>query len=171
MHYKILESIDISPFIKEYHTIENQINWLNFPQDSGKQCGIQYKDGEDYFLSSTGRKKITTETEYSLTNPLFQNTIFEDTIKKYKLVRARLMWMGGRSCYIMHKDGAPRLHIPLVTTPNSMFIFPDESKLIHLPVGNVYAVNTLLLHSFCNFSDRPRLHFVGSISLEDYISM
>ena len=131
----------------------------------GKQCGLQYAEHDDPSSSAVGRLKPgKTETEYSLLNPLFQNTIFENIIREYKLVRTRLMWVNPYACYSIHKDKTKRLHIPLVTNADCLFIFPDHEKLIHLPVGNVYTVDTTKNHSFCNFSEHPRLHLVGCIT-------
>ena len=170
MSHAIIDPIDISLVLREYQSIEDKINWL--ANGGGRQCGIQYKDGEDYFISATGTRPVgVSEKEYCLINPLFQNTIFEDIINKYNLVRARLMWVNGKSCYSLHSDDSPRLHIPLITNPHCMFIFPNKPELIHLPLGNVYAVNTINQHSFCNFSNTPRLHFMGCMSITNYMKV
>jgi len=154
--------------LSEYQRLADKIQWLDSPE-KGQQTGVQYADGEDPFLSAVGKLQPgRIETDYNVINPLFQNTIFEDVIKKYKLYRSRLMWSSGKSCYSIHKDKSPRLHIPLITNPDCMFIFPNNPQLIHLPAGNIYAVNTLENHSFCNFSDSSRLHFMGCISVKDY---
>lgn len=168
MTSSIISSFNHTEMVSVYQQLFDKIQWLDNP-GKGRQSGVQYAEFEDPFLSSVGTLKSTrSETEYNLINPLFQNTIFEEIIKQYNLHRSRLMWVDGKSCYSIHKDKSPRLHIPLITNPDCMFIFPNRLRLDHLPVGNIYVVNTLLKHSFCNFSDTPRLHFMGCISTKDY---
>jgi hypothetical protein len=168
MSYSVISPFDHLNMLSAYSQLENKIQWLT-DLGKGKQVGIQYAESEDPFLSAVGKKqKDRLETEYCLTNPIFQNTIFEDIINKYSLYRSRLMWVDRKTCYSIHQDSSLRLHIPLITNPDCMFIFPDKPQLTHLPVGNIYIVNTLKKHSFCNFSDSPRLHFMGCISAKDY---
>lgn len=158
-----IDSINIVNILLEYHKIENQIDWFD-NQAKGKQCGLQYAEGEDVFHSATGKlKKDRKESEYCILNPLFKDTVFETIINKYKLFRTRLMWVHPYACYSIHKDKSARIHIPLVTNNKCLFIFPDEPKLIHLQAGKVFLVNTTLNHSFCNFSDHSRLHIVGCL--------
>jgi hypothetical protein len=168
MSYSTISPFDHLEMLSAYNQLADKIQWSNSP-GKGQQTGVQYADNEDPFLSAVGKKqKDRSETEYCLINPLFQNTIFEDIIKKYNLCRSRLLWMDRKSCYSIHKDPSPRLHIPLITNSYCMFIFLDKPQLIHLPAGNIYVVNTLKKHSFCNFSDESRLHFMGCISTKDY---
>lgn len=150
--------------LSTYVELENKITWLT-NSGKGKQTGMQYADNEDTFLSATGSLQTgRDEKEYINLNPVFKGTIFERIINEYGLFRSRLMWVDSKTCYSIHGDMSMRLHIPLVTNPDCMFIFPNESQLIHLPVGNIYAVNTLKKHSFCNFSNTRRLHFMGCMS-------
>jgi hypothetical protein len=163
MIYKEIDSINNLEILLEYKKIENQINWFD-NKSKGKQCGLQYASGEDFFHSAGGKlKKDRKENEYCLLNPLFKDTIFENIISKYKLFRTRLMWIHSFACYSIHKDSSPRLHIPVLTNNKCLFVFPDESKMFYLPPGKVYLVDTTLHHSFCNFSEHSRLHLVGCV--------
>lgn len=163
MNYNILSPIKTIPILQEYFKLEKDIQWLS-NGNGGRQCGIQYIEGEDPFISATGKLKPNIiETEYNVINPLFRGTIFEEVIKEHKLFRTRLMWAGSKSCYSLHKDKTKRLHIPLITNDQCLFVFPEESKFIYLPSGHAYVVDTTRTHSFCNFSKIPRLHLVGCI--------
>jgi hypothetical protein len=163
MNYSRLENIDYKPLLECYYQIEDKILWANVPGKS-RQTSVQYAIDEDPFLSSTGTLPARRrETEYNLLNPLFDNTPIEDVVKKYKLVRSRLMWVEPRTCYSIHSDFSPRIHIPLVTNEDCRFIFPDESEIFYLPLGGIYKVDTYKKHSFCNFSTKPRLHLLGCI--------
>lgn len=163
MVHEELKSIDFYDFFITYKKLESQIVWHE-DLNKGKQTSVQYMEGEDPFLSSIGKlKKNCHENYYNKLNPLFKNTVFENIINDYKLVRSRLMWVYGKTCYSIHKDPSKRIHIPIVTNKNCLFIFPEIPKLIHLPIGKAYSVDTTKQHSFCNFSEEPRLHFLGCI--------
>jgi hypothetical protein len=160
MSYSIIRSIGVSDLLISYSKLKDKIYWLESP-NKGKQTGLQYAEGEDTFLSATGSlQSKREETEYTQLNPLFKGTVFEDIIKEYNLYRTRLMWVEPKTCYSLHQDNSQRIHIPLVTNENCMFLFPNE-PLIHLPVGQVYSVDTRKTHTFCNFSNHARLHLLG----------
>jgi len=163
MTVSIISTINHLKILNEYYSLESKIDW---PEKSAKgmQCGLQYALGEDPSSSAVGSlKKFRSEKEYCKINPLFQNTVFEDIINQFELYRTRLMWMNSFSCYSIHNDDSKRIHIPLITNSNCLFIFPDIPKIVHLPLGRVYTVDTTKMHSFCNFSNMPRLHLVGCI--------
>jgi hypothetical protein len=167
MNYFKLDTIKVDDILLDYAKVTDKIHWVQSLK--GQQTGVQYAATDDPFVSAVGTIPLNRlEKEYSLINPLFQNTLFEEIIKKYNLYRSRLMWVNSGSCYSVHRDTSPRLHIPLITNPDCMFVFPDTPELVHLQEGNIYAVNTLKKHSFCNFSSTPRLHFIGCMSIDDY---
>ena len=162
MNYKILEPIDQLEILKQYKKLESKINWLHDERDN-RQCGIQYRNDEDHFLSATGKlNPAIHEKEYNILNPLFKDTIFEHIITKFNLVRSRLMWVTKKSCYSLHSDFSERLHIPIITNKDCYFLFPN-AELVHLAAGFIYTVDTTKIHSFCNFSSFSRLHFLGCI--------
>jgi hypothetical protein len=163
MTVSIISTINYLKILNEYYSLESKIDW---PEKTvkGMQCGLQYAPGEDPSSSAVGLlKKFRSEKEYCEINPLFQNTVFEDIINQFELYRTRLMWINSFSCYSIHMDKSKRVHIPLITNPSCLFIFPDITKIVHLPLGLVYTVDTTKMHSFCNFSNMPRLHLVGCI--------
>jgi|688.fasta_scaffold621830_2 hypothetical protein len=163
MNTSIIEPIDVNSILLEYFKLENKLQWAN-GGNQNKQSGLQYRNDEDPFISATGKLiQGINEYEYSILNPIVKDTIFETLINKYKLVRTRFMWVGPRSCYSIHADQNDRVHIPIITNKDSMFLFPENFELIHLPVGNVYKVFTTKFHSFCNFSKFHRLHLVGCL--------
>ena len=157
---KILNSLDIDPILDCFQKLETGIVWTNYGH-KGKQAGLQFKNSEDPWTSAVGNQG--QELLYSTLNSYFENTEFENIIKKYNLKRTRLMWVGPYACYSMHQDTTPRIHIPLITNPECYFVFKDGG-IEHLPVGNVYWTNTTKLHTFMNCSDQHRLHLVGIIA-------
>lgn len=142
--------------------LEDRIEWTKYGSQ-GKQVGLQYQLGEDPWMSGVGSRSgndlLVTEL-----NPLFVGTPFQQVIDEYGLIRTRLMWMSPRSCYSMHRDATPRIHVPLITSHQSYFCVA-HLPLIHMSPEYVWAVDTTLLHTAVNCSDQPRLHLVGAVEI------
>ncbi len=161
--FSTIAPINSNLIIQEYMKLESSISWTEMSA-KGKQCGLQYADSEEFSNSAVGTLQPgRLETEYNKINPIFQNTLFEKIIEEYSLFRTRLMWMSPFACYSLHKDKSQRLHIPIITNTDCLFVFPNKKTMFHLPVGNIYIVDTTEKHSFCNFSKIPRLHLIGCV--------
>ena len=158
---KTLEDLNISPFLESYKNIEDGIVWTEYP--NGKQAGLQYIQGCDPWTDAVGRAN-PNKNWYSnvCVNPYFNGTVFETFINKYKLTRTRFMWAKPFTCYSMHKDDSPRVHLPLITDPNCYFVFKDEG-LFHFEVGKAHWVDTTKEHTFINCSPQWRLHLLGAL--------
>lgn len=159
----LLQKIDITQIEGAYRALEDKLHWTR-AGTKGLQTGLQFKLGDDPWTSATGSRQYS-EVAYSNLNPFFKSTYFEEIVNQFNLLRTRLMWINPYSCYSLHRDEYPRIHIPLVTNPECYFIFPDseESPITHLPAGNVYWVDTRQRHSFINCSPFERLHLVGVV--------
>lgn len=156
---KKLHDIDITRLLEDYSKIENQIHWSEYPQ--GKQASLQYKDGEESWISGVGKMQ-EDERLYKNLNDILLGTEFEKIIKKYNFVRTRLMWVYPKSCYSFHADVAPRIHIPLITNEECFFLF-RSGEMYHLDNSAVWWTDTRKTHTFLNTSDHARLHLVGVI--------
>jgi len=157
---KILTSYNIEPLLISYYKIEKDLLWTDY--GNKKQVGLQFKDLEDPWASAVGTSK-GNELTYTNLNSIFKDTVFEEVINKYNLIRTRLMWVSPMTCYSMHKDSTPRIHIPMITNPECYFVF-KQGIIQHMPVGSVYWTNTVNLHTFMNCSDKPRLHLIGAVN-------
>lgn len=157
---KPLSHIDVQPLLDEYSRLEKNMQWTEYGH-KGKQVGLQYKLDEDPWTSAVGNSQ-GQETDYTDLNPFFKDTIFEEIINDYKLLRTRLMWVGPYACYSMHRDQTPRIHIPLITNPECYFVFKN-STIQHMSVGLVYWTDTTQLHTFMNCSNVSRLHLIGVV--------
>lgn len=157
----IIETYPVTELLDCYFKIEKNIVWTSY-SDTKKQTGLQFKEGEDPWTSAVGRS-TGLELEYANLNPFFKDTIFEELINQYKLKRARLMWISPMTCYSIHKDTTPRIHIPMITNSECYFVF-KQGFISHLPTGSVYLVDTTKLHTFMNCSTEPRLHLIGVVS-------
>jgi len=157
---KTIEEINTGEFVKAYDAIAHDIQWTE-SGSKGRQAGLQFIDCEDPWTSAVGRSQ-GRELEYTNLNPFFAGTIFEQAIKQYKLSRTRLMWINPFSCYTVHRDTTPRIHIPMITNLGCYFVFANTG-LIHLNFGKVFWVDTREPHTFINCSEIPRLHLVGVV--------
>jgi hypothetical protein len=156
---RTIDIIDVDPILNSFFKLDSGIVWTNYPL--GKQTGLQYKINEDHWTSAVGKSQ-GKELEYTELNPFFKDTIFETIINRYNLKRTRLMWINPKSCYSLHQDETPRIHIPLITNPECYFLF-NPGSLLHLPINSVWWVNTKLKHTFLNCSEESRLHLVGIV--------
>lgn len=152
----VIESKEILDF---YSKLDHGMSWTTYGQK--RQVGLQYKVGDDPWTSAVGRSQ-GDELRYDQLNQYFAGTIFETIINEYKLKRTRLMWVEPYSCYSMHRDETPRIHIPLITNPQCFFVF-KSGVVEHLPINNVYWVDTRETHTFANCSEYSRLHLVGVV--------
>lgn len=159
---KVLQSYNISPLLRYYLEFEKEMVWTE--HGTKRQTGLQYKPGEDPWTSAVGRS-IGNGLVYTELNPFFKDTIVEDIINQFNLLKTRFMWVGPMTCYSMHHDESPRIHIPLITNPQCYFVFKgkDTSIIQNLPAGSIYWTDTRETHTFMNCSERPRLHLVGAV--------
>lgn len=156
---KVLTSYNIEPLLVSYNKLEKDILWTDYVNK--KQAGLQFKDLEDPWASAVGTTK-SNELTYTNLNPIFKDTLFEELINQYKLKRTRLMWISPMTCYSIHKDTTPRIHIPIITNPECYFIF-KTGIIQHMPAGAIYWTNTMNLHTFMNCSTESRLHLIGVV--------
>ena len=181
---KILNSIDITDILAEYHRLEPGIQWTSSGH-KGRQAGLQYKSESEPWVteskinpetnqpwtknewnSAVGRNR-GMELEYNMLNPYFKDTIFEKLIVDYKMYRTRFMWVNRMSCYSIHKDYTPRVHFPLITNPECYFVFKENdttASITYMETGNVYWADTRKNHTFINCSEMERLHLVGVVA-------
>jgi hypothetical protein len=158
---KTLDTIDADPLLDCYYSLEKDISWV--VSNWSRQTGVQHRPG---IVSQTepceSLKDGRSEWDYNIVHDLYKNTIIEELVKKYNLFRTRLMWVEPKSCYTLHKDHSTRIHIPLITNPNALFVF-RKGFMFNLEVGKIYWTDTRLEHTFANFSEQARLHLVGCI--------
>lgn len=157
---KILADINARELVESYDRLAPEIKWTE-SGTKGRQAGLQYIDDEDPWASAVGKSQ-GRELEYTNLNPFFAGTVFEDLINQYNLSRTRFMWINPFSCYTIHRDTTPRIHVPLITNLGCYFVFA-KTGLVHLNYGKVIWVDTTQAHTFINCSEIPRLHLVGVV--------
>ena len=158
-----------APFFTElldfYLENEATIPWTNsFPT---LQSAVQTRaPNSDDVFSGCGAGALIPgqELDYQFLALRYQDTVLQKVLNALPVEMRRLRWMRlmGKSCYSIHRDPTPRIHIPLITYPEACFMFPQDGA-VHLETGGVYWVDTVEYHTFMNGNEQPRVHLVGAV--------
>lgn len=141
----------------------NIIDKDNFTLNRDRACNkiIEQQDNSYHELY-----RDISESLYYQTCKLFQNTYIEEVINKINMkipvVRGRFMMSNSRSCLSWHKDFSTRIHVPIYTNDDCFMVV--DNKVIRLPFGETYWVNTKLPHTAVNASEEDRVHLVFCVS-------
>lgn len=158
----------LSPVINFENLKEEVFHVINTVQFRTNQIMCQtLENGSEDFLTGVGRiDELEHQDEhlYKFTQPILHGTILEKLMIEYGAYRTRILKLPPRSCYSIHKDPTPRIHIPIVTSGQSWMIWPYHATCLHLKVGNVYWTDTTEPHTFINGdSDIERIHIVMAV--------
>ncbi len=137
--------------------------------DYEDRIGLQTVSGEDHFYG-VHEKRVTWQdnninhkaedfTEFCFPQLKYTNSVISDL----KMFRTRVMVLKPKTCYSYHRDMSIRVHIPLITNTNCMFIIDDELKRYPAD-GNHYVIDTRKRHTALNASFEERIHIVGCVS-------
>ena len=115
------------------------------------------------------REDLVPETDFSEFNPEFAGTYFEhvhsEIAKRFPIGRTRVLSKGLYNCNSWHRDPEPRLHIPVITNPGSLFVV--NHHVTHLPAdGSVYFADTRAYHTALNGGETRRVHIVAALAYE-----
>jgi len=157
-------------FRRYYHTVDLErlkveAEKLLLDTETGKfrtQMSLQ-TNGQADWDSSTGSRPGESEDQWDKLHPDLIGTWWETFFSKlpFKVYRSRLMTIQPRTCYSIHVDDNPRLHIAIKTNGQARFIFTDPPALRIIPAdGHIWWVDTTKEHSAMNGSMEPRIHLV-----------
>jgi len=112
------------------------------------------------------REDLVDEFAFTEFVPTFKGTYFEhvyrELTKRFAIGRMRVLSKAPYNCNSWHRDPEPRLHIPIVTNPGSLFIV--NHHVTHLPAdGSVYFCDTRGYHSALNGGESRRVHIVAAL--------
>ena len=112
-----------------------------------------------------------TEDSFDSVNDLFKDSYFEEVVNLFPIpvTRVRIIKINGKRCYRLHRDMTYKFHLPIITNPSNLFIFPEQRHrvIIHLPAdGSIYYVDTSNTHTFLNGLGAPRYHMVFTSTLK-----
>ena len=130
-------------------------------QRSNRSGVNPYTDGAGsiYGRNMPKDRIIKVQSEYTILNDIYEDTVFAEVVLDMDGERSRIMHMNSFTTYSVHSDHTARYHLALITNPNAYFIFPTLNQIMHIPAdGYVYEVDTTLPHSFVNCgADRTHL--------------
>ena len=115
------------------------------------------------------REEVVDESKFTELVPKFRNTYFEyvhqELTKRFAIGRMRVLSKGLYNCNSWHRDPEPRLHIPIITNPGSLFLVNHHAT--HLPAdGSVYFTDTRGYHTALNGGETNRVHIVAALPWE-----
>ena len=115
------------------------------------------------------REDLVPEVDFCEFNPKFKGTYFEHVLeelcKRFPIGRTRVLSKGLYNCNSWHRDPEPRLHIPVISNPGSLFIVNHHAT--HLPAdGSVYFTDTRGYHTALNGGETRRVHVVAALAYE-----
>ncbi len=124
--------------------------------------------GDDRYIEEP-REDLVAERQFSEFNPTFAGTYFEEVhhelAKRFPIGRTRVLSKGLYNCNSWHRDPEPRLHIPIVTNPGSLFVV--NHHVTHLPAdGSVYFTDTRAYHTALNGGETQRVHIVAALAFD-----
>lgn len=146
---------DVEKIISELESINYAINSNN---------NLQTWRG-DFDVFDPINKERTAKTHFEetdITECYYDIPYINSIIKENNLYRTRVMTLRSKECYSYHTDPTPRMHIPVTTNNNCMFIV-DEEILRMESVGHLYWLDTRLKHLALNGSFEDRIHIVACV--------
>ena len=113
-------------------------------------------------------EELVDEFAFSEFVPKFKGTYFEhvhrELTKRFPIGRMRVLSKGLYNCNSWHRDPEPRLHIPVVSNPGSLFVVNNHCT--HLPAdGSVYFTDTRGYHMAMNGGLYERVHIVAALPM------
>ena len=128
--------------------------------------GRYWLRGDDRYVEEA-REDLVPEKAFSEFNPDFAGTYFEEVhhqlATRFPIGRMRVLLKGLYNCNSWHRDPEPRLHIPIVTNPGSLFVV--NHHVTHLPAdGSVYFTDTRGYHTALNGGETRRVHIVAALA-------
>ncbi len=124
--------------------------------------------GDDRYVEEP-REDLVPEEQYSELCPAFKDTYFEHVYNelraRFPIGRTRILSKPQYNCNSWHRDPEPRIHIPIISNPGSLFIVNHHAT--HLPAdGSVYFTDTRGYHTALNGGDVNRVHLVAALAYE-----
>ncbi|RZV44340.1 MAG: hypothetical protein EX269_11880 [Acidimicrobiales bacterium] len=114
------------------------------------------------------RDPIVDESAYTELVPEFEGSYIAEVVASLRelapIGRTRLLGKDPFNCNSWHRDPEPRIHIPIVTNPGSLFII--NHHVTHLPAdGSVYFTDTRAYHTALNGGEHRRISIVAAIAI------
>ncbi len=121
----------------------------------------------DESMQEHAREDLVQEIDFSEFVDAYKGTYFEhvhnELKRRYPIGRMRVLMKDRYSCNSWHRDPEPRIHIPIVTNPGSLFVVNHHCT--HLPAdGSTYFTDTRAYHTAINGGESQRVHLVAALA-------
>lgn len=94
---------------------------------------------------------------------LYFKVVWETLCELAPIGRMRVLSKGLYNCNSWHRDPEPRLHVPIISNPGSLFVV--NHHVTHLPAdGSVYFTDTRGYHTALNGGETERVHLVAALA-------
>lgn len=112
------------------------------------------------------QEELVDEFAFTEFVPKFLGSYFEEVHQAltalFPIGRMRVLSKGLYNCNSWHRDPEPRLHIPIISNPGSLFVVNNHCT--HLPAdGSVYFTDTRGYHTALNGGMYERVHLVAAL--------
>lgn len=151
-------SFDFEKLLNDFYKIHNTIQ--------KNQIHISSHDGKSYHFESGDMRTYgnLSQEDFTKINSWFIGSYTEQVYKsldeKFDICRGRFMVMNEKNrAYSYHYDLTPRLHIPLKTNKECLFLVDDKIYRME-NLGKVYFLDTTKKHTALNLSWEERIHVV-----------
>ncbi|MBC8259510.1 MAG: aspartyl/asparaginyl beta-hydroxylase domain-containing protein [SAR324 cluster bacterium] len=139
------------------------------PSSETDLIGLYHLRPDDSY-EEVARDEAVDEFAFTELYPQFVGTYFEtlhqELTRRFSIGRMRIMLKEPLTCNSWHRDPEPRLHIPIITNPGSLFVI--NHHVTHLPAdGSVYFTDTRAYHMAMNGGEHSRVHIVAALPVKD----
>lgn len=154
------EKFNVSELLSIYNSIDLTSREIYVTSFDGKTYSYEWAETQKY--AAAGKAYLLNDMV--VFNEYFKNSYLEDVYNqlrnKYDVRRCRFMKLSPKiRAYSYHQDKSARLHIPLVTDENCIFLIEDIVYRLS-EVGRLYETNTLKKHTAVNLGWNDRIHLV-----------
>lgn len=135
------------------------------PWSENDLSGLYHMRSDERYQEEAFEEPVD-EALFSEFVPDFADTYFAEvhaTLSQHMQIgRMRILRKVSYNANSWHRDPEPRLHIPILTNPGSLFIVNNHCT--HLPAdGHVYFTDTRGYHTAVNGGLEPRVHIVAAL--------
>jgi hypothetical protein len=155
--------------VKNFKVLQNEIleivRIVGF-KDNQIMCQTLNEDKEDFYtgIGSIHDLEYKDEQQYKFINKSFKKTYLEEIITDFKGCRTRILKLNPKTCYSIHRDPSPRIHIPIISNDQCWMIWPTRNSCLNMQLGFVYWTDTRKHHTFINCNNNiERIHLVMAV--------
>lgn len=162
---EINNNIDLEKLQKLFYEAWESSPWTNTFPTVQSAISVSKENPLDLLDACGGNFTAEKELLFSDIHEKYKNTYLEKIVEELKIKVYRLRWMilWGKGCYSFHMDWTRRIHIPIITNPQSFLICKESQEFFHLYPGKAYIVDTKKTHSAMNGHSTWRVHLVGCV--------